>query len=120
MLALKTWAVIGSTHNPDKFAYKVYKKLKDRAYNVYSINPGGHCVDGDISYVALSDVPVIPDVIDMVINPVAGEQIIADAIKLGIKNIWFQPGAETSKLVDMAQNAGINVVYNRCVLVELQ
>ena len=55
MLSLKTWAVAGSTHNPDKFAFKIYKKLKSKDYVAFSLNPGGQPADGDMSYKTLSD-----------------------------------------------------------------
>lgn len=119
MLSLKNWAVAGSTHNIDKYAYKIYKKLKSMEYSVYSLNPTGLNTDGDESYKTLSSIPIKPEVISMVINPVKGREIIVDAALLGIKYIWFQPGADTLELVNMAEAAGINVVYNRCVLVEL-
>jgi len=119
MLSLKSWVVAGSTHNPDKFAHKIYKKLKSMKYAVYSLNPSGLDADGDKSYKILSSLPIKPEVISMVINPVKGREIIGDAAILGIKYIWFQPGADTLELVNMAETAGINVVYNRCVLVEL-
>lgn len=119
MLSLKNWAVAGSTHNPDKFANKIYNKLKSMGYNVFSINPGGQDVDGDVSYKSLTDLPLKPDVIDMVINPIAGRKIIADAINVGVRNIWFQPGAENEELIKMAESAGLRVIHNRCVLVEL-
>lgn len=119
MLSLCTWAVAGSTHDQAKFAYMIYKKLKNHNYNVFSLNPTGKNVDEDASYKTLYDLPVKPDVIDMVINPVKGREIINDAIKLGIKYVWFQPGAESQELINMAEQAGITVISNRCVLVEL-
>jgi predicted CoA-binding protein len=119
MLSLKNWAVAGSTHNAEKFAHKIYKRLKAMEYNVFSLNPGGQDVDGDASYKTLNELPVKPDVIDMVINPVKGREIIADAVNMGIRYIWFQPGAETEELIKIAQDSNINTVFNRCVLVEL-
>lgn len=119
MLSLKTWAVVGSTHNREKYAYKVYMKLKNNNYKVYSINPYLINVDGDISYKTLADLPEKVDCISMVINPIQGKKIIEDALAGGIKYVWFQPGAETEELIKLAQDGGMNVVYNRCVLVEL-
>lgn len=119
MLSLKVWCVAGSTHDHNKFAYKVYKLLKSRGYKVYSLNLAGHDVDGDKSYKNLLDLPEKPDVISMVINPIKGLDIVRDAAELGIKYMWFQPGADTEELVGMAGTSGIDVISNRCVLVEL-
>jgi predicted CoA-binding protein len=118
MLSKKIWAVAGSTHNKEKYAYKVYNKLKESGYRVYSINPSLQDVDGDKSYGELNALPEKIEVISMVINPVKGKKIIEDAIKSGIGYIWFQPGAETEELIQLAEGSGIKVVYDRCVIVE--
>lgn len=120
MLSCKVWCVAGSTHDPQKFANMIYKKLKGRDYDVFSLNPSGRDADDDKSYKILAELPVKPDVINMVINPVKGREIISDAIDLGIKYIWFQPGAESEELIRMAEISEIEVVHNRCVLVELE
>lgn len=120
MLSMKNWAVAGKTHDDNKYAYKVYMKLKKHGFNVFSINPTLNSVDGDNSYKSLKDIPVVPDVISMVINPIQGRQIVEGAIEIGVKNIWFQPGAETEELINMAVKSKINVIYDKCVLVEME
>lgn len=115
----KIWAVIGSVHNKQKVAYEIYNFLKSKGYKVYPVDPEGTYVDGEKTYKSLLDLPEVPEVIDMVINPVRGEAYIDEAKKLNIKYIWFQPGAESKEIVERAQEYGINVVYNHCVLIEL-
>jgi uncharacterized protein len=46
---------------------------------------------------------------------------VAQAISLGIKNIWMQPGAESAAAVELAEQAGANVIAGGpCILVALR
>lgn len=114
----KTWAVVGSVHDKEKFAYKIFKDLKSKGYEVYPVDLSGKEVDGEITYKSLMDIPVKVEAVDMVINPVKGLQFVDETKKLGIKYIWFQPGAESNEIVKKAEDYGLNVIHNKCVMVE--
>ncbi|CDF58345.1 CoA-binding protein [Thermobrachium celere] len=114
----KTWAVIGSVSNKDKFANKIYNFMKNKGYKVYPVDPSGKELDGEKTFASLRDLPEKPDAIDMVINPVRGEKYIDEAAELGIKYVWFQPGAESFEVVEKAKNYGMEVMYGKCVMVE--
>ncbi len=36
LLEKKIWAVAGANQNPEKYGNKIYKRLKERGYEVYS------------------------------------------------------------------------------------
>lgn len=112
------WAVVGSVHNKEKYAYKIYNFLKKKGYRVYAVDPKGEMVDEDKSYKTLSELPEKPDAVDMVINPVKGREYIEEAKILNIDYIWFQPGAESEELIKLSDSYGMNVIYNRCVMVD--
>lgn len=116
----KIWAVVGSVHNKEKYAYKIYNFLKSNGYSVYPVDPSGEMVDEDKSFKGLSELPEKPEAIDMVINPVKGESYVDETNNLGIKYIWFQPGAESKELIEKSNSYGMNVVHNRCVMVEFK
>lgn len=114
----KVWAVVGSVHNKEKFAYKIYHFLKKKGYEVYPVDPSGVNVDDEPTYKSLKELPVIPEAVDMVINPVKGADFIDEAKELGIMNIWFQPGAENDNVLKKSVDYGMNVIANQCVMVE--
>ncbi|MCX7951818.1 MAG: CoA-binding protein [Clostridiales bacterium] len=114
----KIWAVVGSVSNKEKFANKIYNFLKSKGYKVYPVDPSGKELDGQKTFKSLKELPENPDVIDMVINPVKGDMFIEEANELGIKYVWFQPGAESFEIVEKAKDFGMEVVYNKCVMVE--
>lgn len=119
MLEKKVWAVVGATENETKFGNKIYRKLKRFGYEVYPVNPMYKTIEGDVCYENLSALPKKVDCIDVVVAPERSKDVLAEAIELGIENIWFQPGTFTPEIVEAAEVAGLNTVYLNCVLVEL-
>jgi hypothetical protein len=115
MLSKKVWAVIGSFSGEGKYAYKIFKNLKKLGYRVFPINPKIKNVDGDTCYPNLESLPQIPEVVNLVTPPQVTEKIVGECIRLGIKYIWMQPGAESERAIKTAQNAGLNVIHDACV-----
>lgn len=118
MLEKKIWAVIGANNDPDKFGNIIFKRLKSEGYTVYPVNPMYDNVEGDKCYPDLASLPEKPEVLDMVVSPKRGKAFIEEAARLGIKNIWLQPGTydqELLKLIEEKQLVGLQA----CVLVAL-
>ena len=61
------------------------------------------------------------DAVSIITPPAVTEKIVAQALALGIKNIWLQPGAESAAAIAAAEAAGANVIGGGpCVLVTLR
>ncbi|SHI43365.1 CoA-binding protein [Lutispora thermophila] len=116
MLEKKIWAVIGATQNTEKFGYKIYKRLKEKGYEVYPVNPVCEAIDGDICYKNLSSLPKVPEVINMVVAPEKGKTYIEEAAALGIKYVWFQPGTHDNEILRLAKDKDMEMLLG-CVLV---
>ncbi len=114
----KVWAVIGATHNKDKFGYKIYKCLKNHGYTVYPVNPNVTDVDGDQCYPSIAALPEIPAVVDFVVPEKVGIAAAEECHILGVKTVWLQPGADKPAVVAKANELGLNVITD-CVLVQL-
>jgi hypothetical protein len=119
MLREKTWAVVGASANPQKYGYKVYKRLLQERYNVYAVNPNCKDIEGVPCYPELSRLPEVPGVVSVIVPPAAGIGVLEEAAVQGIKRLWFQPGAESSEIIDKADRIGLEIVHHKCVLVEL-
>ena len=117
-LSHRVWAVIGVSNNVAKYGYKVYKQLKNAGYSVYAINPGLESIDGDTCYPSLSELPVKPDAVSVVVPPKITEQVIKDCIKLGINRVWMQPGSESEEAIRNGEENGIFVIHDQCVLIQ--
>jgi uncharacterized protein len=119
MLEKKVWAVVGANEDPGKYGNMIYRKLLLRGYEVYPVNPSYENLEGHKCYCDLSSLPVKPDVIDMVVSPKRGKPVIEEAAKLGIKNIWLQPGTHDEELLKLIEDKGMTAVQ-ACVLVALR
>lgn len=118
MLEKKIWAVIGANNDSDKFGNIIYKRLKSEGYKVYPVNPMYDNVEGDKCYPDLSSLPTRPEVLDMVVSPKRGKAFIEEAARLGIKNIWLQPGTYDQELLELIREKGLTGLQ-ACVLVAL-
>lgn len=119
MLGLKKWAVVGATENQNKFGYKIYKMLKSKGYDATPINPVYDSIDGDVCLNSLKDMEFVPDCVSVVVSPDKAIKAVEDAIDLGIKRMWFQPGTFNEDVIGLAEDNGIKIVFYNCVLVEL-
>jgi predicted CoA-binding protein len=119
MLNKKVWAVVGATPDESKFGYKIFKKLKERGYEVYGINPKYEELDGEKLYKSISDLPVKPDCVDMVVSPKRSKPIVEEIAENGIEYVWFQPGTFDGETIDLAEAKNLKFVYYDCVLVAL-
>ncbi len=114
----KVWAIIGATENTEKFGNRIYRNLKQAGYEVYGVNPNAETVDGDPVYPSLGDLPVKPDVVDVVVPSWVGRGVADDAAREGIQIFWLQPGAESKELIDYATSLGLDVIHDACAMVE--
>ena len=121
MLMAETYAVVGASRNPEKYGFLVYRSLKAAGKMVYPVNPRAEDVDGERCYAALSDVPQTPDVAVMVVPPSVTEAAVAECARLGIQQVWMQPGAESDAAVIACHAHGIAVVSGGpCIMVLLK
>lgn len=113
-----TYAVVGATVNQEKFGYKVLKKLKDNGLRVVGVNPKYEEVLGVKCYPSLAKIDISIDTVVTVVKPEATEEVVKECVRLGIKKIWMQPGSESEKAIEIAEQAGIGVVSGACIVVD--
>lgn len=116
MLSNRTWAVIGVTQDPDKYANMIYRRLRKMGFWVYAVNPKYEEAEGDPCYASLHALPVVPEVINMVVSPKRGGDYLKEASELGIKYVWFQPGTDDEVIDELCEQLKLTVV-KACVLV---
>jgi predicted CoA-binding protein len=118
LLALKTWAVVGLSNNPDRAAFGVAKLLIDKGHTVIPIHPKAEQVHGQIGYAKLSDVPVPIDVVDVFVNSELAGAVVNEAIEIGAKGVWLQLDVIDAGAIARAKDAGLLAVMNHCPAIE--
>lgn len=111
-------AIIGATNDSTKFGNKIYKDLKNKKIAVYGINPKATTIDGDRAYHHLNDLPQKPDILNFVVPPKIGMEIIRDAVRDGFDHFWLQPGAESEEIIQFLESHDKSFLAYACVMVE--
>ena len=123
----KVIAVIGASRNPEKDAGMVPAFLKSKGYKIIPINPVADEILGEKAYKSLDEVPddlaKSIDVVDVFRPPREALQVVEQVVRLKKRTgkdivLWFQYGTHTEEAVKRAEEAGIRVVYNRCMMEE--
>jgi predicted CoA-binding protein len=78
------------------------------------VNRRGGETLGDRSYPSLRDIDAEIDIVDVFRPPEEAEGIAGEAIGIGAKTLWFQPGTHTEEAIALARAAGLTVVAKRC------
>ncbi len=118
--SMKNIAVVGMSKNPDKAAHYVPKYLLDHGFNVIPVNPTTTEILGKKCYSSLLDIAENVDVVDVFRPSDQVLPVIEESLKIKPKVIWLQEGIHNPTAEQVALKAGIDVVYNRCMLAEHQ
>lgn len=119
MLKKKKWVVVGVTKDQDKFGYKIFKRLKDKGFLVYGVNPKYDEIDGEKIYKSILEIDDDIDCVSMVVSPKISLKVIDEIVKSKINYVWFQPGAFDEEVLDKSKQNKLEIVYFDCVYVDL-
>ncbi len=113
-----TVAVVGLSANTAKASYRVAKYLKSKGYEIIPVNPHESEILGEKSYPDLASIGKKIDIVDVFRKSEDTPTIVEAAIAVGAGAIWLQEGIISQESCDLAQNAGIPIVTDRCMFKE--
>lgn len=117
-LAGERYAVAGASRSRSKYGNRVLRVYLQHGRTVYPVNPNTDEVEGLQAYPDLLSLPETVHGVSIITPPHITEKIVADAAEAGIKHVWMQPGAESTRAVDRARELGLNVIAGGpCLLV---
>jgi uncharacterized protein len=120
-LASRRVAVTGVSRTPANHgANSVYRRLRDRGYEVFAVNPNTDQVEGGTSY---PDLRLIPGGVEAVVigtRPSIAEQTMRECAELGIRQVWMHRGPGEGSVSPAATSYGrahgITVIDGGCPL----
>ncbi len=120
-LAKKRVAVTGVSRTPKTHgSNNVYKRLRDRGYEVFAVNPNADRAEGDPCFPDLGSIPGGVDAVVIGTRPELAEETVRDCARLGIKHVWMHRGPGGGSVCDAAtaygRQNGITVIDGGCPL----
>ncbi len=116
----KVVAVVGISPKPERPSYYTTERVvKKGKHKIYLVNPryAGQKIFGIEVLPSLKDVPEPIDIVNVFRNPAHAEPIVKEALEVGAKVVWFQPGAENYEVIEKYKDK-IKFVYEACIGVE--
>jgi len=116
----RTVALVGASANWNRPSHLVMRYLQLKGYRVIPVNPAlaGQMLNGEKVYATLRDIPDPVDVVDIFRNSAQVPPIVEDAIAIKAKVVWMQLGIRNEEAAKRAEEAGIEVVQDRCMKIE--
>ena len=112
-------AIVGASAHPWRASHEVWTYLKSASdYELYLVNPTISEVDGTPVYPSLTDLPVVPDLVDVFRRPDYLPSVLDETIKVGAKTLWLQLGLRHEQVGRDGAAAGLQMVMDRCLKVD--
>ena len=114
-------AIVGASDRPDRASYGVMKFAQDRGYRTIPVNPRitGEHVHGEYVWRELAQLGEPIDIVDIFRKSEDVGPVVDEAIAVGAKAIWMQLGIENAEAAVRAEAAGLMVVEDKCLKIEL-
>jgi predicted CoA-binding protein len=121
-LAQKRIAVAGVSRTPGAKhgGNIIYKRLKERGYQVFAVNPKADTVEGDPCFHDLASIPGGVDAVVIATTPAVAPSVARECEKLGITRVWMHGtiggGSVSREAHELCRQHGIASIAGGCPL----
>ena len=120
----KTIAVVGLSPKPHRASFDVSRYMQAHGWRIIPINPAavasGATILGEKVYATLLEAAQHEkiDLVNVFRNSEDVPPVVDEAIAIGAQAVWLQLGIVNDPAVEKAQSAGLNVIQDKCLMVE--
>ena len=115
----KTIVVVGLSPKPHRASHQVAKYMQEAGYKIIPVYPREEIILGEKVYRSLDEIDFKVDIVDVFRKGEDTPPIVEKAVKLpGVKCVFLQEGVTNEKSKEIAKNAGIFYVEDKCLMVE--
>ncbi len=119
--SVKSIAMVGASPDKTKFSYGVLRVLSETGYDMIPVNPrpGLEEIRDLKVYPSLASIDCAVDMVEVFRRSEDLMGIAKEAIAIGAKVLWAQIGVVDHDAAALAEEAGLQVVMDRCPKIEL-
>ncbi|MBN2105363.1 CoA-binding protein [bacterium] len=115
----QTVAVLGASHNPERYSNRAVRTLKEKGHRVIPIHPKVESIEGLPVINQLSDITEPVDTLTLYVGSKRLQPMIDDIIALRPGRVIFNPGTESQALQKKLAESGIPYL-EACTILLLQ
>lgn len=118
LLAARRVAIVGLSDDPSRPSFGIASYLLSVGKEIVPVNPNHTRVLGVKCYPSLEAVPGPVDLVNVFRRPEHCADVVRSAIAVGAKGVWLQSGITSREARELATNAKMDFVQDRCIMVE--
>ena len=111
-------AVVGASRSPGKAAHGVPLEMQRHGWRIIPVNPTADELFGEKVYRSLSEIPHPVDLVDVFRPARDAVEVVREAVAIGAPAVWLQLGIVSAEARRIAEEAGIDYVEDRCLIIE--
>lgn len=111
-------AVVGASRDPSKAAHRVPLEMQRHGWRIIPVNPTVDELFGEKAYPTLADIPHPVDLVDVFRPARDAVEVVRQAVAIGAPAVWLQLGIVSAEARRIAEEAGVDYVEDRCLIVE--
>jgi hypothetical protein len=112
-----TITVVGASNAPDKPAHYVPAHMQAHGWRIVPVNPAAGEILGEQAYPSLADTPKPVGLVNVFRPSPVTADVARQAVAAGATALWLQLGIASTEAREIAEDAGLLYVENRCLLV---
>ena len=113
-----TITVVGASNQTHKAAHYVPEHMREHGWRIIPVNPRGGTIVGTTAYPTLADVPEQVGLVDVFRPSERTPDIARQAVAAGASALWLQLHIASEEARQIAEDAGLLYVENRCLIIE--
>lgn len=113
-----TITVVGASADPAKAAHTVPAHMQNHGWRIIPVNPKADELFGEPVYRTLGDIPEQIGLVDVFRPADQTAEIARQAVAAGATALWLQLGIASAEAREIAENAGLLYVEDRCLVIE--
>ncbi|MFI7541217.1 CoA-binding protein [Actinoplanes sp. NPDC049599] len=111
-------AVVGASRDPGKPAHTVPLQMLRHGWKIIPVNPFVAEIFGIKTVPTLADLPEPVDLVDIFRPAADAVEIVRQAVAIKAPAVWLQTGIVSAEARQIATEAGLDYVEDRCLAVE--
>ena len=119
MSAAETVAILGASPDPERYAFKAQRLLKEYGHRVIPVSARADSIDGEPAVAELREIAQPVDTLTVYVRPAISARYREQIEGLRPSRVIFNPGTENEELAAALRAAGI-ATEDACTLVLLR